>query len=109
MAEVDGYVGFLADDAAAVRYSERHLQRELTGEVEQWRQQQLQVRLDALHVHDRRRESFRAVKDSASSRPASRRSSTPWPSRGVTKRQIATCWTSGRVLPQCRSGSSGSA
>ena len=29
--------------------------------------------------------------------------------KGVTKRQIATCWTSGRVLPQCRSGSSGSA
>ena len=27
VAEVDGYVGFLADDAAAVRYSERHLQR----------------------------------------------------------------------------------
>jgi hypothetical protein len=66
VAEVDGYVGFLADDAAAVRYSERHLQRELTGEVEQWRQQQLQVRLDSLHVHDRRRESFRAVKDSPS-------------------------------------------
>jgi hypothetical protein len=66
VAEVDGYVGFLADDAAAVRYSERHLQRELTGEVEEWRQQQLQVRLDALHVHDRRRESFRAVRDSPS-------------------------------------------
>ena len=49
---------------AQLQYSERHLQRELTGEVEQWRQQQLQVRLDALHVHDRRRESFRAVKDS---------------------------------------------
>ena len=29
--------------------------------------------------------------------------------KGVTKQQIATCWTSGRVLPQCRSGSSGSA
>ena len=66
MAEVDGYVGFLAADAAAVCYTERHLQRELTGEVEQWRQQQLQVKLDSLHVHDRRRESYRAVKDSPS-------------------------------------------
>ena len=66
VAEVDGYVGHLACDAASVPYTERHLQRELTGEVEEWRLQRLRVRLDSLHVHDRRRESFRAVKDSAS-------------------------------------------
>ena len=28
--------------------------------------------------------------------------------RGVTKRRDATCWTSGRALPLCRNGSSGS-
>ena len=37
----------------------------LTKEVEDYRQQRLQSRLDALHVHDRRRESYRAVKDGA--------------------------------------------
>ena len=58
VAEVDGYAGFLAVDAAAVSCKERHLQRELTGEVEEWRQRQLQVKLDALHVHDRRRGSY---------------------------------------------------
>ena len=66
VAEVDGYVGLLAADAASVAYAERHLQAKLTSEVEEWRQQRLQSRLDALPVHDRRRESFRAVKNSKS-------------------------------------------
>ena len=66
VAEVDGYVGFLAANAASVAFAERHLQAKLTSEVEEWRQQRLQSRLDALPVHDRRRESFRAVKNSKS-------------------------------------------
>ena len=65
VAEVDEYAGVLAAAAEAAPYTERHLQRVLTKEVEDYRQQRLQSRLDALHVHDRRRESFRAVKDGA--------------------------------------------
>ena len=65
VAEVDEYAGVLAAAAEAAPYTERHLQRVLTKEVEDYRQQRLQSRLDALHVHDRRRESYRAVKDGA--------------------------------------------
>ena len=62
VAEIAEYAGALAAEAEAAPYTERHLQRVLTKEVEDYRQQRLQSRLDALHVHDRRRESFRAVK-----------------------------------------------
>ena len=66
VAEVDGYAGALATAAEQAPFRESHLQRRLTGEVEEVKQQLLQSRLDALPVDDRRRESFRAVKNSKS-------------------------------------------
>ena len=46
---------------------ERKFQHALTVEVEAWREKQLDAEVLALHVHDRRRLCYRAIKGSKSS------------------------------------------
>ena len=64
-ARVDAqYVGHLEFAAERAPFT-RHLQRELTAEVEVVAHARLEARLSALHVHDRRREAHRAAKGSS--------------------------------------------
>jgi hypothetical protein len=56
----DGYLGVEA--AMAGDGYERKFQHALTVEVGAWREKQLDAEILALHVHDRRRLCYRAIK-----------------------------------------------
>jgi hypothetical protein len=66
---------------------ERKFQRALTVEVEAWREKQLDAEILALHVHDRRRLCYRAIKGSKSSVAWV----TAWPSPAVSMPPDSLC------------------
>jgi hypothetical protein len=68
VAQQPGYDGYLGAEATmAGDGCERKFQHALTGEVEAWREKQLDTEILALHVHDRRRPCYRAIRGSQSS------------------------------------------
>jgi hypothetical protein len=65
VAQQPGYDGYLGVEAAmAGDGCERKFQHALTVEVEAWREKQLDAKVLALRVHDRRRLCYRAIKGS---------------------------------------------
>jgi hypothetical protein len=83
--EYDGYLGVEA--AMAGDRCERKFQHALTVEMEAWREKQLDAEVLALHVHDRRRLCYRAIKGSKSSVAWV----TAWPSPAVSMPPDSLC------------------
>jgi hypothetical protein len=68
VAQQPGYDGYLGVEAAMAGDGyERKFQHALAVEVGAWREKQLDAEILALHVHDRRRLCYRAIKGSKSS------------------------------------------